>query len=1233
MASTVTLKQPLIPEELDSYKKIFNQLDDEQLSIITGDKLKPLFIKSKIPTDKLAVIWELADYDNKGFLTFDQFAICCRLTGFLQFNNNNLSRELTSEDYQLFYKIADFSGNFIPQQQLNRQSSFMINRQTSTNSLQSNSNINEIPQPTIQEINQFSQLFDSYSNGNSVISGENARSIFQKSKLPTQALVEIWTLADQNDVGSLDKPQFVVAMYLVQLLMNNKIGLPLPTVLPATIWSTVRQHVSPVNPSVSSQSIGSFQQPMKIQSPLQRNLTNNSLNTPVENWVLTPEKCNTFDTIFDSLDKNHTKKLGTDVLVPYFLESGLSQDVLAVIWDLADIQNNAEFSSVEFSIAMFLIQKTNAGVELPDIVPQSLLKSSIENHQKKNNATNVNSASIPSRDTKPLFENSNNNPLNDLLTLDNRSFSPSGQQQQHTLATVGGSSNSTGNSFTQPVPLATNTINNNVTPIKKFKPSSTFGQSIIPEEPPQIQQPPTVSSPSATNGGTSSPLRYNFTSTLPAVPNFATLSSPSNSRQVSTTGNESAMALSNATTEVANLSTQVRSLSNQTKIVQDRKARAEQELAKITATKVTIENRLSSLRQAFNTESALSEQAEQQALDLQKETDMLQQELQVLETNYQTVKTQHETTNNSLNNLLQENANLKQRIADINVQTENLNKDLESKKQEILKQEGLVSVNGKQLEVSEINSNNLQNEISLIGQHIATFLTKKGELDQYGETLAQQHQVMNDKHKDLEEGFQNLQIRQQDLEAKTAEIEKQEQIYNENVQRLQELFNDFQQQQKILEEERQILEENEMKLEQDRNDYLNRVQDFATQDFDLPSDSLKQANSVSEINEKELNVAKESSETQLTDAKTDVSSNLQQLTEAHEEKLIHETTKMDDVPVHASTSSSVVNNAAQSEIVPKTEEITKDSSIPVDTGIPGGFENEVDLTNKTIVDQHSIEAAAEQIQEIPNTPPITNKDELDKQIREENASFNSSIQSSLKLDNALEKENEKEKEKNLIGLPISGPTTEEFPPIKELDIAESDSSDEESDDEVEDSVNGTANASKPIAAFAQGSSFSSVSAPVTTATATTPSTSALPKEFDQFDDLQPAQNDDDEFSGLEAAQVIEEDEDENDEDSEDQFHDTNENTAFSQTQGTTKPTNEWDEMFESLDKQPQQHMTPVETIQQQQISSSNNIAISPKDLAIEELTDMGFSEEASKEALERFNWHLESAAQYLVNKN
>lgn len=77
-----------------------------------------------------------------------------------------------------------------------------------------------------------------------------------------------------------------------------------------------------------------------------------------------------FDAIFDSLDKQHAGSLSSAVLVPFFLSSRLNQETLATIWDLADIHNNAEFTKLEFAIAMFLIQKKECWCRIAGCYPQ-----------------------------------------------------------------------------------------------------------------------------------------------------------------------------------------------------------------------------------------------------------------------------------------------------------------------------------------------------------------------------------------------------------------------------------------------------------------------------------------------------------------------------------------------------------------------------------------------------------------------------------------------------------------------------------------------------------------------------------------------------------------------------------------------------------------------------------------------------------------------------------------------
>ena len=367
-------KVPLSAEETGVYQNKFNELDPEGLSIVTGESVRPLFAKTGLPNDLLAEIWGLGDFDNTGFLTFQQFAICCRLIGYCQSKGGNTNGvALSPTNYEIFTRLPQF-GNANYATSSPRPQSPMVQRQTSSNSFANNQSI---PVPSSMDIAKYSQLFDRSSNGQPVLNGDTARDIFMKAKLPTPTLGAIWELCDQNQVGSLDKPQFTMAMYLIQLFMSNAIT-SLPPTLPTSLWQAVQ---TPQTPQP---------QPQKPSSPYMRRVSNqntgNSLdrqaslvkrtfNTSSSNWTLSADKKKNFDAIFDSLDKSKEGKLGSGVLVPFFLTSKLSQDVLATIWDLADIQNNAEFTKMEFAIAMFLIQKKNAGENLPDIIPEELLNS------------------------------------------------------------------------------------------------------------------------------------------------------------------------------------------------------------------------------------------------------------------------------------------------------------------------------------------------------------------------------------------------------------------------------------------------------------------------------------------------------------------------------------------------------------------------------------------------------------------------------------------------------------------------------------------------------------------------------------------------------------------------------------------------------------------------------------------------------------------------------------------
>ncbi|KAF2405158.1 hypothetical protein EJ06DRAFT_502142 [Trichodelitschia bisporula] len=93
---------------------------------------------------------------------------------------------------------------------------------------------------TAQDQAKFEQLFKSAVGGGSALSGEQARDLLMRSKLPGSDLSHIWTLADTTKSGQLMFPEFALAMYLCNLRLNGK---DLPQSLPERIKNEVSSMV------------------------------------------------------------------------------------------------------------------------------------------------------------------------------------------------------------------------------------------------------------------------------------------------------------------------------------------------------------------------------------------------------------------------------------------------------------------------------------------------------------------------------------------------------------------------------------------------------------------------------------------------------------------------------------------------------------------------------------------------------------------------------------------------------------------------------------------------------------------------------------------------------------------------------------------------------------------------------------------------------------------------------
>ncbi|CAI4959896.1 CFC_HP_G0085940.mRNA.1.CDS.1 [Saccharomyces cerevisiae] len=1378
--ASITFRTPLSSQEQAFYNQKFHQLDTEDLGVVTGEAVRPLFASSGLPGQLLSQVWATVDIDNKGFLNLNEFSAALRMIAQLQ---NAPNQPISAALYESTpTQLASFSINQNP-------------APMQSGSATGNTNNTDIPALSSNDIAKFSQLFDRTAKGAQTVAGDKAKDIFLKARLPNQTLGEIWALCDRDASGVLDKSEFIMAMYLIQLCMSHHPSMNTPpAVLPTQLWDSIRLEPVVVNQpnrttplSANSTGVSSLTRHSTISR-----LSTGAFSNAASDWSLSFEKKQQFDAIFDSLDKQHAGSLSSAVLVPFFLSSRLNQETLATIWDLADIHNNAEFTKLEFAIAMFLIQKKNAGVELPDVIPNELLQSPALGLYPPNPLPQQQSApqiAIPSRASKPslqdmphqvsapavntqptvpqvLPQNSNNGSLNDLLALNPSFSSPSPTKAQTVVQ------NNTNNSFSydnnngqatlqQQQPQQPPPLTHSSSGLKKFTPTSNFGQSIIKEEPEEQEQlresSDTFSAqPPPVPKHASSPVKRTASTTLPQVPNFSAFSMPAGAATSAATGaaagaavgaaalgasafsrssnnafknqdlfadGEASAQLSNATTEMANLSNQVNSLSKQASITNDKKSRATQELKRVTEMKNSIQIKLNNLRSTHDQNVKQTEQLEAQVLQVNKENETLAQQLAVSEANYHAAESKLNELTTDLQESQTKNAELKEQITNLNSMTASLQSQLNEKQQQVKQERSMVDVNSKQLELNQVTVANLQKEIDGLGEKISVYLTKQKELNDYQKTVEEQHAQLQAKYQDLSNKDTDLTDREKQLEERNRQIEEQENLYHQHVSKLQEMFDNLSQRKASFEKADQELKERNI-------EYANNVRELSERQMNLAMGQLPE-------DAKEI-IAKSASNTDTTTkeatsrgnvhedtvskfVETTVENSNLNINRVKDDEEKTERTESDvfdrDVPTLGSQSDSEnanTNNGTQSGNETANPNLTETLSdrfdgdlneygIPrsqsltssVANNAPQSVRDDVELP-ETLEERDTINNTANRdntgnLSHIPGeweaTPATASTDVLSNETTEVIEDGNTTKRANSNEDG--ESVSSIQESPKISAQPKAKTINEEFPPIQELHIDESDSSSSD-DDEFEDTREIPSATVKTLQTPYNAQPTSSLETHTEQvikypAPGTSPSHNEGNSQKASTNSILPVKDEfDDEFAGLEQAAV----EEDNGADSESEFEnvanagsmeqfetidhkDLDDELQMNAFTGTlTSPSNptipkpqvqqqstrdpaqvsndEWDEIFAGFGNskaEPTKVATP--SIPQQPIPLKNDpivdaslskgpivnrgVATTPKSLAVEELSGMGFTEEEAHNALEKCNWDLEAATNFLLD--
>ncbi|XP_028328027.1 epidermal growth factor receptor substrate 15-like 1 isoform X2 [Gouania willdenowi] len=380
MAALMTLSQ--LSSGNPAYESYYRQLDLGNTGKISAGDAAQFLKKSGLSDSTLGKIWDLADSERKGYLDKRGFFIALRLVASAQGGNdislNNLNQNLAAP------KFRDTSSPLIGVNSL----------ATSSSSSPSSSSPDTQWAIRHEEKGKFEGIFESLSPVKGLLPGEKVRPVLLNSKLPLDVLGKIWDLSDVDKDGYLDKDEFTVAMHLVYRAMEKE---PVPSSLPASLIPPSKRKKSAVAlpgavavlPALFGLTSGSSPlkdslrstPPLSTTTPLIPSSTNLSpkhsfksrSSTPV-NWLVPVADRDRYDEIFKKTDTDNDGLVTGGEVIEIFMQSSLSQTMLAQIWGLADTKQTGKLTREQFSVAMYLIQqKVQKGVDPPSTLPLDLV--------------------------------------------------------------------------------------------------------------------------------------------------------------------------------------------------------------------------------------------------------------------------------------------------------------------------------------------------------------------------------------------------------------------------------------------------------------------------------------------------------------------------------------------------------------------------------------------------------------------------------------------------------------------------------------------------------------------------------------------------------------------------------------------------------------------------------------------------------------------------------------------
>uniref|UniRef100_A0A8C5R6H7 Epidermal growth factor receptor pathway substrate 15 n=1 Tax=Leptobrachium leishanense TaxID=445787 RepID=A0A8C5R6H7_9ANUR len=201
-------------EEKVKYDAIFDSLLPVN-GFLSGDKVKPVLLNSKLAVEVLGRVWELSDIDRDGLLDRDEFAVAmCLVYSALEKEPVPMSLPPALVPPSKRKTAATATLPIIPP----------LPMPPSKEPRHSLPPVGILPTkaPVTQwvvshtEKTKYDEIFQKLDKDmDSLVSGLEVREIFLKTGLPSGLLAHIWSLCDTKDCGKLTKEQFALAFHFI----------------------------------------------------------------------------------------------------------------------------------------------------------------------------------------------------------------------------------------------------------------------------------------------------------------------------------------------------------------------------------------------------------------------------------------------------------------------------------------------------------------------------------------------------------------------------------------------------------------------------------------------------------------------------------------------------------------------------------------------------------------------------------------------------------------------------------------------------------------------------------------------------------------------------------------------------------------------------------------------------------------------------------------------------------